>query len=426
MFPQSKLPAKNPGRCYRLPTSIWTRFSWDGDEKFYWWAEDRGYGKYWQYQELGKSQTAEKERGYWYSSLEGRPLVLKDSAFVDDITWNLTNENGGWNLVANPYGWYLNLGVDEYDSDEPEEESESGRKKRIPVVEYSRWNPEEGQYVPVSVLKPYEAVWAKLNRSLSETVEITAKPEFDKVESADGNTDMTRSLNRMLAKAGDGAGFSLQAVLSDRNGKKDSWNVLGVGSAALQSEEPPAGMGDHVNLSILEGGRRLAKSVKGVSESGTYEWTLDLSATSARTGFLSLAGVDGLESRGLSVFVNVDGKTTRMQEGVPLNVSLATDAKVATVYVGAAPKVVVSKKLEGLKAVQAGATYQVSFDAGESLAGSTVHVDLVDLRGNVVRSVASSALAGVNRVTLDTPKPGIYMLRVRAGGAFSAGKVLVK
>ena len=402
------------------------KVSWDGDEKFYWWAEDRGYGKYWQYQELGKSQAPEKERGYWYSSVEGRPLVLKEDAFVDEVTWNLTNENGGWNLVANPYGWYLNLGVDEYDSDEPEEESESGRKKRIPVVEYSRWNPEEGQYVPVSVLKPYEAVWAKLNRSLSETVEITAKPEFDKVESADGNTDMTRSLNRMLAKAGDGAGFSLQAVLSDGNGKKDSWNVLGVGSAALQSEEPPAGMGDHVNLSILEGGRRLAKSVKGVSESGTYEWTLDLSATSARNGFLEISGTSELQARGLSVFVNVDGKTTRMQEGSPLKVAISPEAKVATVYVGATPKVTVSKKLEGLKAMQAGATFQVRFDAGESLAGSTVHVDLVDLKGNVVRSAGARAIGGSNSVSLETPKPGIYMLRVRAGNAVSAGKVLVR
>ena len=237
---------------------------------------------------------------------------------------------------------------------------------------------------------------------------------------------MTRSLNRMLAKAGDGAGFSLLAVLSDGRGKKDSWNVLGVGAAALQSEEPPAGMGDHVNLSILEGGKRLMKSVKAAGEDASYEWNIDLTATSARTGFLSLAGIDGLESRGLSVYVTVDGITMRMQEGEPLKVALSPEAKVATVFVGSAPKVALVKTLNGLKAVQAGATLQVAFDAGAGLAGSAVRVDVLDLKGNVVRSVASKALAGVNHVTLDTPKPGIYMLRVRAGGLAKAGRIMVK
>ncbi|SOE79978.1 Por secretion system C-terminal sorting domain-containing protein [Fibrobacter sp. UWT3] len=402
------------------------KLSWDGDETFYWWAEDRNYGKYWQYQELVKSQTPEKERGYWYSSIEGRPLVLKDSAFADDITWNLTNENGGWNLVANPYGWQIELGVDEYDLDEPEEESEDNRKKRVPLVEYSRWNPEEGQYVPVSKLGPYQAVWAQLNRSMSTTIEIAARPSFDEDTNVDANAEMDRTLNRRFAKIGDASGWALQAMLSDGRGKKDSWNVLGVGDFARQSEEPPAGMGDHVNLSILDGGKRLMKSVKAAGEGASYEWNVDLTATSPRTGYLLFAGIDGLESRGLSVYVTVDGNTTRMREGEPLKVALSSEAKVATVFVGSAPKVALVKTLAGLKAVQAGATLQVDFDAGAGLAGSAVRVDVLDLKGNVVRSVASSALAGVNRVTLDAPKPGIYMLRVRAGSQMNAGRILVK
>lgn len=402
------------------------KLPWDGDETFYWWAEDRNYGKYWQYQELIKSQTLEKERGYWYSSIEGRPLVLKDSAFADDITWNLTNENGGWNLVANPYGWQIELGVDEYDLDEPEEESEDNRKKRVPLVEYSRWNPEEGQYVPVSKLGPYQAVWAQLNRSMSTTIEIAARPSFDEDTNVDANAEMDRTLNRRFAKIGDAAGWALQAMLSDGRGKKDSWNVLGVGDFARQSEEPPAGMGDHVNLSILDGGKRLMKSVKAAGEGASYEWNIDLTATSPRTGYLSFAGIDGLESRGLSVYVTVDGNTTRVREGEPLKVALSSEAKVATVFVGSAPKVALVKTLAGLKAVQAGATLQVDFDAGAGLAGSAVRVDVLDLKGNVVRSVGSNALAGVNRVTLDAPKPGIYMLRVRAGSQMKAGRILVK
>jgi hypothetical protein len=115
-----------------------------------------------------------------------------------------------------------------------------------------------------------------------------------------------------------------------------------------------------------------------------------------------------------------------MREGEPRKVALSSEAKVATVFVGSAPKVALVKTLAGLKAVQAGATLQVDFDAGAGLAGSAVRVDVLDLKGNVVRSVASSALAGVNRVTLDAPKPGIYMLRVRAGNQMNAGRILVK
>ena len=39
---------------------------------------------------------------------------------------------------------------------------------------------------------------------------------------------------------------------------------------------------------------------------------------------------------------------------------------------------------------------------------------------------AQTTDAGVNRVTLDAPKPGIYMLRVRAGSQMKAGRILVK
>jgi hypothetical protein len=174
--------------------------SWDGDEKFYWWAEDRNYGKYWQYQEFTKGQTPEPERGYWYNSIEGRPLQLKDGAYTDDVTWNLTNVNGGWNMVANPYGWCLNLGVEDEESfneewlreemrnreDVDEEWLERELEMLKPAVEFHRWSTEEGQYVPVKTLYPYEAVWVKLNREEGETMQFSAIPDYVGSISADG------------------------------------------------------------------------------------------------------------------------------------------------------------------------------------------------------------------------------------------------
>ena len=185
-------------------------------------------------------------------------------------------------------------------------------------------------------------------------------------------------------------------------------------------------MGDRVNLSIVEGGKRLAKSVKAETAAAAYEWNVELSATSARNGFLEISGIADLEARGFAVYVEVDGNTTRMQDGVPLKVALTPASKSARVYVSGTPKVALSKSLEGLRAVQAGAMLQVGFVAGEGLAGSAVRVDVLDLKGNVVRSAGAQALNGTNQVSLDAPKPGIYMLRVRAGSQMRAGRILVK
>lgn len=417
--------------------------SWDGDEKFYWWAEDRNYGKYWQYQELTKGQVPDPERGYWYSSIEGRPLVLKDEFFYEEnVTWNLENVNSGWNLVANPFGWYLDIGAPEpidedwfmeemhnRGEDLDEEYLEEEWNNMQPSVEFWRWNAEAGAPEPcygTFTLKPYEAVWVKLNDSVPMTWELDTYPSFLESVDAHGEKHLNKSLNRRLAKESGKNGWSLRLALSDGKGKKDSWNTLGVGKFIRKSEEPPAGMGDRVNLSIVEGGKRLAKSVKAETAAAAYEWNVELSATSARNGFLEISGIADLEARGFAVYVEVDGNTTRMQDGVPLKVALTPASKSARVYVSGTPKVALSKSLEGLRAVQAGAMLQVGFVAGEGLAGSAVRVDVLDLKGNVVRSAGAQALNGTNQVSLDAPKPGIYMLRVRAGSQMRAGRILVK
>lgn len=385
-------------------------YEWSGDGIFYWWDESRNYGKYWQYQELSKKESPERGRGYWYSSIGGYALKLTDDTFAEASVWRLDSVNSGWNMVSNPYGWYLKL-----------EENDS--------VEFWHWNSNTAEYEKNDELAPYEAVWAKVLRGTDIEWKLDATPSFDSTVNRNGEAVQHKPLERakVLAKTVGNVGWALQAKLYDGRGHQDSWNVLGVGDSVRKSEEPPAGMGDHVDLSIMESGKRLAKSVKAYESESGYEWEISLSATSEREGYLELYGTDALAAQGLSVFVSVDGKTERMSEGNPLQVTLSPSPKMAKVFVGSAPKVVAHRKaLAGLRALQAGSMLQVEFLADAGAGGNPVRVELVDMKGNVVRSVDVKSLTGFNSVALEAPKAGVYMLRVRMGNAASVVKILIR
>ena len=409
---QISIAGENSWQMLSLASVDLDELPWDGDERFYWWAEGWSYGKYWQYQEFKKGQTPDPARGYWYSSLEGRPLQLKAEAYTENLTWNLTNQNGGWNMVANPYGWYLNLGVS--DEESPDEE-----------IEFSRWNAEEGQYVPVKELKPYEAVWAQLKRKESVTWEFSAVPKYVGQVTSEGEIALNKSLNRRLAKAGEN-GWSMRLTLSDGKGKRDSWNVLGAGATAWQSEEPPAGMGDHVNLSILDGGKKLARSVKVSNDASVYEWQVALSASGDRAGYLEVSDMESLQERGLRVFVTVDGKTVEMHSGEKVPVALTTQAKTAYVRVAPSAKTVVAGNLQGMRAVQLGNMLAVSFDAPAGMAGAKARVDVFDTKGAVVASTNLRATEGKNAISLEMPRRGLYAVRVAVAGAAAVQRVLFK
>ncbi len=410
------------GDCWQmvaLSNVDFEKYEWNDNEVFYWWDEFAIYGKYWQYKEFTKKDSPEHVRGYWYHSLEGRPLVLKDEAFTGEIVWHLDSVNTGWNMVANPYGWKIKIGV----------AGQENREEK-PELEFWRWNKQTGQYDPpeaVEELEPYEAVWVKLNRGPEMDWSLPATPAFVDFVNEDGEIVHVKSLNKkgVLAKAAGADGWALQVELSDANGKMDSWNMLGAGKAAWDSEEPPAGMGNRVNLSIVDAGRRLAKSVKALGEDA-YEWNVELSATSARAGYLKFAGIDGILASGLRVFVTVDGMTTEMHDGENLQVALSTTAKSANIRVAKSARKVVASTLQGLRAYDRGNALQVEFDAGEGLAGANARVDIVDMKGNVVRTESLKAQAGRNAVELERPMRGLYAVRAVAGGKIAVQKIMVK
>lgn len=398
---------------------------WDDDARFYWWDETSGSGDYWQYKEFNPEDEIVPTRGYWYSSLEGRPLVLKpesDIEVADKVEWKLDSVSSGWNLVANPYGFALDLFAD-HPAEKADQTDSSG-------VTFWRWDANIADYVPAFIVQPYEAVWVKVSAPTDWTIPVA--PQFDTdvtdstvdEDSTDDATLKAISKARRLTKANGKNDWRLQMVLSDTRGHKDSWNMLGASHNAFTTEEPPEGMGDHVKLSIVEGNRMLAKSVKAPADE--QDWSIALSANTERYGELSFKGVDDINALGLKVFVTVDGKTTEMHDGMPLRVLLKPGATVAKVHVGAGMKVVASASLNSLRALQSGTIMNVSFEASDNLAGSRTIVELVNMDGKVVASRNASAVAGMNQVALDAPKPGIYMLRVRAGSQMRAGRVLVR
>lgn len=383
----------------------------DDDVRFFWWNESKSYGEFWQYYSLTDLTQFERGRGYWYSSLEGRTLPLKDSIEIPKdgfkLAWSLDSLYSGWNLVSNPFGWEISLGV----SDDDE-------------VTFWRWNAETSEYERATTVRPYEALWAKVAKHVDWTLD--TKPVFVAQDSVQD------SLQKSLSKATTEKEWSIRAVLSDHNGKRDSWNVLGVGARNVAWEEPPAGMGNHVNLSIMDGKRSLAKSVKTANASkvtaadNAYEWQVELSASTARMGYLSFEGLDAIGKLGYRVFVTVDGFTQEVAAGSAVEVPLTSLAKTATVRVAAEPRKTLTYALGGLRMVQSGSLLNVTFMASDGLAGSGLTVEVLDLKGKVAARTVGNAVSGANSATLTAPAGGLYMLRVRAGSAQTSGKIVVK
>jgi hypothetical protein len=392
----------------------------DDDASFYWWDEQNPVGDYWQYRAFMGGE-ADATRGFWYGTTKGKPLVLKESTGAKDseIVWELDSLYSGWNLVANPYGWYVDLN--------------KGAADDGSEVSFWRWNSMLSEYEVPTVIGPYEAVWAKAPHAL--TWRVSAAPVFGisetKLEPGEfgGLGEEPRKKNLMKAETDRTSGsFALVATLSDEYGKKDSWNVIGAGKPQ-SLEEPPVGMGNRVSLAIRDKGEngakgaKLAKSIKAVD--AEYSWTLEMSASTARDGKLSFDGIADLEKQGLKLYVVSDGKMTEVTEGKSVDVALAKSASQLEVRV-AAPNAVVATKIGGFKSSVAGSTLQLGFDAPESVAGAKSNYVIAGVDGKVVASGHFTATAGSNRLSLKAPKPGIYFVRIKVGRQDMTGKFFVR
>lgn len=389
--------APNTWRMFSLSDVDQSAIVWNDNMAFYYWDESAEYGVIWKYQKYNGG-VVNPQQGVWYNSLEGRPLVLRMDAVtgsnvaqgVHEIVWEVES---GWNMVANPYGWRIVLPPN--------------------TLEMCKWSADAG-FLPVDTLEPYEAVW--LRSDTKTMISFPVKPSFGGAVNAGGLQKAA------LAKA-TRESWTLQAVLEDTKGHSDSWNVLGVGEAN-ERLEPPAGMGDFVNLSVVEGKKALLKSIRS-AEDDRYEWNLALSATTDRVGYLKFEGVKALNEMGLRVYVTIDGKTTELGAGDSLRVLLKAAGSTATVRVSASEVRTVASKLENLRFERVSGTLRVGFDVSSDLAGAGYRVQLVDFKGRVAATYSAKSTAGHNTLALTAPKPGLYLLRVTLGGHHAVRKVAV-
>lgn len=389
--------APNTWRMVSLSDVDESAIVWDADPAFYYWDESAEYGVVWKYQKYNGG-AVKAQQGVWYNSLEGRPLVLRrDVATGSDvaqgahtIVWELEK---GWNMVANPYGW----------------------KVKLPEImpEMWSWTAESG-FQPVTELQPYEAVW--LRSDAKAPYPIPAEPWFDEPVN-------TGALQKAALAKATRESWALQAELRDTRGHGDSWNVLGVG-AAEERLEPPAGMGDFVNLSVVEGKKALLKSIKS-AEDDRHEWKFALSATTDRVGYLKFEGVKALNEMGLKVYVTIDGKTTEMGAGDSLKVLLKAAGSMATVQVTSSAVTTVASKIENLGFTRVPGALQVGFDVPSDLAGAGYRVQLVSVNGKVAATYSAKSTAGHNTLALTAPKPGLYLLRVTLGRHHAVRKVAI-
>ncbi|WP_297948448.1 T9SS type A sorting domain-containing protein [uncultured Fibrobacter sp.] len=381
------------------------KLKWDDDQLFYHWDESYGGAEFLQYRRLKRGSKPSAVDGYWYNSLEGRALSLAgETAGEAAFAWELDSLNSGWNLVANPHGYYVDLHADVAGDS----------------VQFWRWNPKTREYEIPTVLGPYEAVWAKVDRAI--TWALDGEPVFDSL--LWNGPAMTRMA---LAKKDENDGWELRIVLKDRQGHMDSWNILGASAREFSQEEPPSAMGDYVNLSVLgERGLHLARSVKPFAKDGAYEWTLELQAGSERDAFISVEGVAALRSSGLRVFLTVDGNTEELSDGDSVGVKLLARAREATIRVASTPKVPVTYSLNSLKFRQSPGQLHVGFVASAGLAGKPAKVELLDLQGRVVSSALFNARDGFNDANLRVARSGIFIARVKVGGQSLVSRVAIR
>jgi hypothetical protein len=365
----------------------------------YSWDEALEMGDYLQYRAYSRSDEVSGMTGYWYGSYDGAPLKRKVAKYVDnaEIVWNVDSINSGWNMVANPYSWNVDLSAIE-DSD----------------IDMWSWNVESGEYEIPTELQPYEAIWVQVRGP--QTIQFPATPKFKK--------SGTKSLAKVSALKKSSDGWTIRAILSDDNGKKDSWNLFGTSSKVSKSDEPPSGMGDYVSLSIVEDGRALARSFRPAAEE--MEWTLQLSASSERTAYLKLEGLAEAKSTGNKVFVTVDGKTVEAKDGKAIPVKVGSLKKTAVVRVAPQAKPEVEYAFKDVRFYRSGSAVNVQFVATNGLAGRNAKVELLDISGKVIASLSAVSVDGKNSVNFPAPEGGLYILRIRSGSQNFAQKVILR
>gem|GEM_PF-4681025 len=359
------------------------------------WDEESPIGEYMQYRVLSSLDSIDPTRGYWFASRNETEIernVDPEAVIADSIVWNLKNKFSGWNMIANPYSWNVDLGTEGFVN--PEDSTEV----------FWRWNAELSEYEPADTINAYEGLWIYTEEDRDYT--IASKPVFvsdDTVKAAQKS-----SANSMSS-------WALRLKLLSENGKADSWNVVGVGSREINVAEPPSSMDEGINLSLEHGNEILAKSIKTSVSDAT--WNVAFKASTIQRAKLSVEGLEDLETLGLEATLDIDGRTVKLSADEDVDVTLSALAKNAVLTVSPVNAIVKASGIMNMRYAVDGRKLNVSFELAESAAGKNVDVRLVDIHGKTVTFNRETAQAGLNKASVETPaNSGIYFLRVTVGG----------
>ena len=385
--------SSRPWKWTMISLSQFKKVSLKRGEILYWWDESNTVGEYLQYQAYDPNNAGDGTRGYWiWTNKELTTKAKKDAKAGESFVWNVDSLNTGWNLVANPFGWSIdvgNLGED---------------------IQVWHWVDTLGYYDTTSVLGAYEGAWVHTGDRKSITVD--AAPVTTKKPAA----------KRVAAE--DPSGWSVFATLKDEFGKSAARNIIGVGSAAERWAEPPSGMeNDRVSLSIVEGNKRFAKSLKRSTDE--LQWTIQVKASSDRDGFIKLEGLERVAATGKKLYMIDGNKVTEMKSGKSVRVALKKSAKNITIVASETAPVVASRMVYDMH-VDLSRSVNVDFKVVKAAVEKPVRVSLVNALGREVYSAKISAREGVNQLNFGLPQKGMYILTVKVGDDVAAKTIAVR
>lgn len=371
----------------------------------YYWDEGNAIGDYMQYRKVRDLSDIQPTVGYWYiNTVETEIKRNEPEQQGGETVWDLRNQFSGWNMVANPYSFNVGLGhVANFDDPESDEV-------------FMRWNAETMSYDTAYSANAYEGLWAYTSQDHRE-VFIYPEPYFEDPDTNDmyewERNEKDRNMQKKLAKEFSKNSWTLRLVLNGENGLSDAWNVVGVGSREINIDEPPAPMEGGVNLSIENGNRILAKSIKrDITEAS---WNLGMNAATQQKGSIAVEGLDKLSEAGLYASLVMDNKVYPLTAGESIPVDLSTVTKTATLKISENPAVQLALGISALHFKANGNQLMVNFNLNESKS-KYADIRLLDARGNVVSSAKELATAGGHSVSLQKPTAtGIYVLRIVVG-----------
>ncbi len=408
-------------------SSIESGFTRYDEGEFFRWDEYDAVGEYWQYKAYDGIGAAESEGGWFYAAsgikLPARKYELKSES--DSLVWNLKSKYSGWNIVANPYPWKIYV-----DAEGDFDDAENGAEPMW------FWNSETESYEAVDTLPAFGAFWLYSGKD-NVSRKVCAAPVFSEradIEFGSKRVPAPPSLllagvdaRGALTKKTDGSSWSVRLVLEGDDGSVDRWNVIGVGSREISIEEPPAGMGRGVSLSIVDNGngrvfgKSLAKSVVAtlpteISEGPEYNWTVAMSSGNDGEAKLSVEGLKTLESFGFKALLELNGRSYELKAGSGVNVKVSAENTYARIRIVPSGARIAdsSAKISRLGFTNVGSSLNVSFFADETIAESKYEVRLVSLSGRTVERYSGSVRNGTNSLDIAVPDHGgVYILNVR-------------